>query len=161
MIKTLASLLSLACLLVISGCVSSLTYVQPKPTVAHATVQGVQVRESLFTWRFNKIDAIDDKAVNSFFNVSPKLRIAPGKHTFVANVSFARGFASQQYYGLVEFNADIKAGVAYLVKSVVKGKSVQAWIEDPQGHRAGNVGSSGYNVIPQAQTVIIPVYSRR
>lgn len=160
MIRCIKSFMALVVVCIMSGCATTSSYVQPQTNVPHATIQGGEVRESLFTWRVNSIITIDDKAVNNFFTNTPKLRIQPGKHNMVASVTFARGFASQQYNALVEFDANIKAREVYKITSAIKGKSVQVWAEDAHGRRAGTVGSANYSVLPQSQTVIVPVYSR-
>lgn len=135
------------------------TYIQPQPNSIYALIQGSKVSSGVFNWVISDIDSIDNKSVSSLFSPTPKLRIQPGHHNIVANVRFLRGFMSNQYYGLVSINADIKASASYQIKATVQGTNVSAWLEDSAGHRASNVGSAPYSVLPQNQTIIMPIYS--
>lgn len=149
----------ISCLLLVVGATllsaCATTYVQPQPNTVHAIVQGSDQRSSLFSWRTNNIDSIDNKSVVTFLFSQPRLRVQPGNHLFVSQVTFKRGFLSNQYYGLVSFTANVKPGQSYQVKSAINGTTIQAWLEDSYGHRASTVGTGSYSIVPDNNPVVI------
>ncbi|MCE3268682.1 MAG: hypothetical protein K0R49_934 [Burkholderiales bacterium] len=144
MIKRLAFL----SLLGLTGCASTVHYVEPQAAADQAvpaTVIGFSdTKDHIYVChlRAANVVRIDDLKVKypvtaNYYEYA--IKVLPGKHDFVVDNDFITGCSSGKVGGLTEFDATLKAGVHYKLANKLDGQHVQSWLEDDKGNRVSEI----------------------
>ncbi|OGT25802.1 MAG: hypothetical protein A3I77_00035 [Gammaproteobacteria bacterium RIFCSPLOWO2_02_FULL_42_14] len=148
----------------LSGCGSSVNYVQPNQVMSQSTtIQGNEIRHGMLSanWTYTYVRSIDNRPISySFFtgmSAGYKIRVTPNMpHKFTILSQFNQSMTDGgPYEGFGDITATLKPGQNYVVRSKSNGAKINMWIENMSGKKISQILSVPYNAMPQDETIIV------